>query len=119
MRTGKRACPVEFWKKGLITDAFGDQTGEVLWRTLWGDMTAERGTELTISGERDVQTYLWVSFDYLDLCEGTPPRMVSPQALASMRLVHDGHDFDVDSIKPDYITRRDVVIRLVQKTSGN
>lgn len=119
MRVGKRSCRVDLYRRGTVTDSFGDQSGETLWRTLYGDMVAERGAELAVAGERDVQTYLWVSFDYLDLCEGNPPVLVHPQTLASMRLEHADVSYDVDSIKPDYVTRREVVIRLVQKSGGN
>lgn len=119
MRTGKRACRIELYRRGTTTDRFGDQSGETLWRTLWGDITAERGTELTVQGEREMQTYPWVSFDYLDLSEGKPPRLLDPQVLGAMRLVHDGVSYDIDSIRVDYIHKRDVVVRLTQKSGGN
>ena len=119
MRTGKRSCRIQLYRRGQTEDAFGDRSGQVLWREVWGDIVAERGTELTVTGERDVQTYPWVSIDYLDLCEGKPPKLLAPQDLASMILIHDDVQYDVDALKVDYITKREVILRLVQKSGGN
>lgn len=125
MRVGKRANRIEIWKRGTTADSFGETSGETLWKTVWGDIVAERGAELTIAGEREVQTYAYASFDYLDLCEGRwPGKFAMDQSLGAMRLVDvtegsPGVSYDIDAIKPDYIHRRDVVLRLVQKSGGN
>lgn len=119
MRAGRRRCLVTFFERTGALDSYHYPVGEVLWKTLWGDMMPERGAELEIAGGRDIQTYLWVSFDYLDLCEGVTPKLPPPQRLGAMRVEYEGDSFDIDAIKADMVNRRDVVLRLVQKSGGN
>lgn len=119
MRAGKRRCLCNFYKRIDAPDSYRYPTGDFFWRAIYGDMMPERGAELTIAGGRDIQTYLWVSFDYLDLCEGTTPALPKSQVLASMRIEFEGESYDIDAIKADMINKRDVVLRLVGKSGGN
>lgn len=118
MRTGKRRCRIDFYIVQGAVDGTGYPIGKALWRSLWGDLTPERGDETTMADQRVVETYLTVSFDYLDLCEGDPPRLVSQQRLGGMAAEMDRRQFDIYSIKPDHINRRDVVCRFLERVSG-
>ena len=117
-RNGKRSCLIEFFEGATDADETGFPTGGALWKAIWGDITAERGSETVMASQRTVENYCWVSVDYLELCEGATPALIAQQRLGAMRLVHHGRTFDVDSIKADYITKRDVVLRLVERVSG-
>lgn len=117
-RNGKRSCLIEFYEGADTPDASGFPGGGALWKAIWGDITPERGSETTMASQRTIENYCWVSVDYLELCEGSPAALIGTQRLGAMRLVHEGRSYDIDSIKADHITKRDVVLRLVERGSG-
>ncbi|MCT4492716.1 phage head completion protein [Bosea minatitlanensis] len=117
-RNGRRSCLIQFYEGADTPDESGFPGGGTLWKTIWGDIVAERGSETTMADQRTIENYGWASVDYLELCEGAPPALIGTQRLGAMRLVHEGRSYDVDSIKADHVTKRDVVLRLVERASG-
>jgi len=119
-RAGKRRCAISFYLGGGDGDTEAD--GFVMdgppWRTIWGDLVPERGAEIVLAEQRIAETYLFVSFDYLDFCDGAVPRLMPTQTITAMKAVYEGAQFDVDSVKADHINRRDILLRLVERISG-
>lgn len=107
-RAGGRPCQIEIWGPGDSTATGEPNPAPVLFKTLWGSLIPQRGTEYELDKSRVGWTYYRVRLDFLD-GQGIDGTMI---------VTFEGQTFGVDAVLVDYTTRKTVDLILIERKVG-